>query len=176
MTKKVWKWFWVWDFDKEEKWLNSMASQGWRLCAVGYAQYTFEPCEPNTETVRLELLSSGWGTIEGKDYVSFVESTGAVCVGHVLNWAYFRKTTAQGQFDLFSDIDSRIKHVNTILALIAPITLLCAVNLLNSLPNAQRLGYIPIGLMLALLLLCVYGIGRVLGIRSQLENERKLHE
>lgn len=26
MRRTVHKWFWVWDFDKEEKWLNIMAA------------------------------------------------------------------------------------------------------------------------------------------------------
>jgi len=28
-TKVINKWFWVWDFDKEEQWLNTMAESGW---------------------------------------------------------------------------------------------------------------------------------------------------
>jgi hypothetical protein len=33
--KKIWKWFWVWDFEKEERWLNQMAMEGWVLVDVG---------------------------------------------------------------------------------------------------------------------------------------------
>ena len=29
--KTVDKWWFVWDYDKEEKWLNDMARQGWVL-------------------------------------------------------------------------------------------------------------------------------------------------
>ena len=32
--KTVRKWFWVWDFDKEERWLNEMAMSGWLLVQV----------------------------------------------------------------------------------------------------------------------------------------------
>ena len=31
----VHKWYWVWDFEKEEKWLYEMAMQGWTLASVG---------------------------------------------------------------------------------------------------------------------------------------------
>ena len=27
--KTIRKWFWVWDFEKEEDWLNEMAMNGW---------------------------------------------------------------------------------------------------------------------------------------------------
>ena len=41
MTKTVWKWYFVWDFEKEEEWLNEMAEQGWILSSVGWCRYTF---------------------------------------------------------------------------------------------------------------------------------------
>ena len=30
-TKKVTRWYWVWDYEKEELWLNAMAQEGWTL-------------------------------------------------------------------------------------------------------------------------------------------------
>jgi hypothetical protein len=33
--------FWVWDFDKEEKWLNEMAAKGLSLVSVGFYKYEF---------------------------------------------------------------------------------------------------------------------------------------
>ena len=30
------KYFWAWEFDKEERWLNEMASNGWALVQVGF--------------------------------------------------------------------------------------------------------------------------------------------
>ena len=46
------KWFWAWDFDKEEAWLNEMASEGLALVSVGWCRYEFEPCEPGEYIVR----------------------------------------------------------------------------------------------------------------------------
>ena len=36
--KTIRKWFWVWDFEKEEDWLNEMAMNGWAYIrhSVGY--------------------------------------------------------------------------------------------------------------------------------------------
>ena len=34
--KIVKKWIWIWDFDKEERWLNTMAPSGWVLGKVGF--------------------------------------------------------------------------------------------------------------------------------------------
>ena len=58
MRTTQYRWFWAWDFEKEEKWLNQMAAQGWALVSVGYCRYEFEACEPGSCAVRLELLDS----------------------------------------------------------------------------------------------------------------------
>ena len=54
-TKTIRKWFWVWDFEKEERWLNEMAMNGWILVSVGWCRYTFQRCEPGAFTLRLEM-------------------------------------------------------------------------------------------------------------------------
>ena len=33
--KVIRKWFWVWNFETEERWLNTMAQSGWVLTKVG---------------------------------------------------------------------------------------------------------------------------------------------
>ena len=123
MRKTVRKWFWVWDFDKEEQWLNEMAAQGLALVGVGFCKYEFEACEPGEYQVRLELLENQPSHTESQKYIGFIEETGAEQVGRFLRWVYFRKKTADGPFDLFSDLASRIKHLKRITALILPISL-----------------------------------------------------
>ena len=39
--KRVFKWFWVWEFEKEDMWLNSMAADGWRVVSVCYNMATY---------------------------------------------------------------------------------------------------------------------------------------
>ncbi|MBR1990215.1 MAG: DUF2812 domain-containing protein [Firmicutes bacterium] len=51
--KTIRKWFWVWEFDKEEQWLNTMAQSGWVLDSVGFCKYNFVKCGPGEYTVRL---------------------------------------------------------------------------------------------------------------------------
>ena len=41
--KVIRKWMWVWDFEKEERWLNTMAQSGWVLTKVGFCTYHFTP-------------------------------------------------------------------------------------------------------------------------------------
>ena len=124
--KTMRKWFWVWDFEKEEEWLNDMAMNGWALASVGLCTYTFEKCEPGEYAVRLEMHEMD------ESYISFMRETGAEYVGRMVAWIYFRKKTEDGPFDLFSDIDSRIKHLNRISWVLGCV---CGLNLLIGMSN-----------------------------------------
>ncbi len=119
MRKVVHKLFWVWDFDKEEKWLNEMAAKGLALTSVGFCRYEFEDCVPGEFKICLEFLQSKFRGVENAKYIEFLEETGAEHVGTSVRWAYFRKRAAEGDFKLFSDNTSRIKHLTRIIAFIA---------------------------------------------------------
>lgn len=160
------KWFWVWDFEKEEEWLNEMAMSGWVLEGVDWCTYHFVRCEPGEYSVRLEMHPYD------EAYLSFMKETGAEYVGRMMMWIYFRKKTADGPFDLFSDIDSRISHLDKIGKMLAAIG---GANLLIGIVNAfspARLGWI--NLLCATLLM--YSLGRIHGKKEALEKERLLHE
>ena len=162
------KWYWVWEFEKEEAWLNGMAQNGWVLESVGFCTYHFVKCEPGEYSVRLEMHEYD------ESYVQFMQETGAEYVGRMLAWIYFRKKTADGAFDLFSDIDSRIGHLNKIgrvLALVGGLNLL--IGLMNTL-NAVSAGVGWINLLCATFIM--YCLGRIHGKKEALENERVLHE
>ena len=136
--KTVYKWFWVWDFEKEERWLNEMALAGWALVSVGWCRYTFEASEPGEYTVRLEM--HGYDP----EYVDFMAQAKAEYVGRVLQWLYFRKRAEAGGFELFSDIDSRIGHLDRIgrmLSIVGGCNLLIGISVRNP-EHAERIGTI----------------------------------
>ena len=106
--KTIRKWFWVWDFEKEEDWLNEMAMNGWVLESVGFCTYHFLRCEPGEYSVRLEMHPYD------ESYISFMKDTGAEYVGRMVMWIYFRKKTADGPFDLFSDNEKFDRLINCV--------------------------------------------------------------
>ena len=69
MRKTVHKWFWVWDFDEEEKWLNEMAAKGLALVGVGWCRYEFEDCLPGEYAVCLEFFENRCNTVENTKYI-----------------------------------------------------------------------------------------------------------
>ena len=164
--KTVYKVFWVWNFEKEEDWLNEMAMNGWALVSVGFCRYTFERCEPGEYIFRLEMRGGDPG------YTDFVTSTGAEYIGRVFQWIYFRRRAEYGSFDIFSDIDSRVDHLSRIGRVVGLIGLAnLFIGLANSL-NGSSIGFI--NLLMATLLM--YGLGRIHGKKEALERERLLHE
>ena len=164
-TKKVFKWHWVWDFEKEEQWLNTMAAEGWALSRVGWCTYHFERTEPGEYEVRLECRKAD------DAYISFVQDTGAEYLGRVFMWIYFRRRSELGAFEPNGDLDSRIAQLNTIIRFILPLGLL---NLGMGLMNVRYSGVGAVNLLVAAVL--AYAYGRIQGKKDELQRERQLHE
>lgn len=180
MRKTLRKWFWAWEFDKEEQWLNDMAAKGQALVSARYITYEFEDSAPGEYAVRLEMLEHMPDSEEGKQYIEFVESTGAEYIGHVMKWVYFRKKTADGSFELHSDNKTRMKHLKRIIALLRPLAVV----------NVGMAGYnfcVGIGLespvnvvcsLLSVAVAVLLGVGMVKlnDKKIQLEKESQLFE
>ena len=179
MRKTVRKWFWVWEFDREEQWLNRMAAQGLVLVDVGFCKYVFEECVPGEYQVRLELLENQLNHAESQQYIRFIEETGAEQVGNYFRWIYFRKKTADGSFDLYSDNASRIRHLKRIIALILPISLANIAIGISNVGNAvatgiwiAKVGY----LNLVIGVLGCVGAWKLVKKRKRLEQEMQIFE
>lgn len=164
--KTVHRWFWVWDFEKEEQWLNAMAQSGWLLNRVGFSTYHFIACTPGEYAVRLEMHPCD------NEYINFLGETGAEYIGRVVQWIYFRKRVMDGPFDLFSDLDSRLRHLSRISKTLACIGFAnLAIGLANSV-SGSGVGWI--NLLCAMVLM--YALGRIHGKMESLEKQRLLVE
>ena len=179
MRKTIRKWFWVWDFDKEERWLNEMAAKGLALVSTGWCRYEFEDCLPGEYSIRLELLKEKPSHPESIKYMEFLEETGVEHVGTFANWVYMRKKSADGEFRLFSDNDSRVRHLTRIIRLVGAVT---GVNLYIGFYNLSLLcfwgsGANLLGLInLALAALGLYGIAKLSRKRKMLKEEQIVFE
>lgn len=165
--KTVHKWLWAWEFDKEEQWLNTMAQSGWVLDGVGFCTYHFAKCEPGEYAVRLEMHD------HDSAYIGFMEEVGAEYIGRVAQWIYFRKKVQDGAFDLFSDVDSRIAHLDKIGKVLSAGGIAnLVVGIANSINPMLHIGWI--NLLCATVLM--YGLGRIHGKKEALEQQRMLME
>ncbi len=99
MTKTVRKLFFLWEYEKEEEWINQMAREGWMLIRTGFRKYVFEKGTPEEYTYRVELLDKGMNSKESNSYLIFLKDTGIELVGECNNWVYLRCKTAECRFD-----------------------------------------------------------------------------
>ena len=179
MQKIIYKWFWLWNFDKEEKWLNEMAAKGFALTGVGLCRFEFEDCAPGENNIRMEMLKNSITHPESHKYIRFLEETGVEHVGTIYRWVYFRKKSGKAPFDLFSDIDSRIRHLNrtlTIPGVLGVVNMLNAINMTHGLVNNKDYYLFPAIVSWAASLLMIYGFIRIYLKKLQLKKERLLHE
>jgi hypothetical protein len=128
----------------------------------------------------MEMLEKHPGNIESTQYIRFVEETGAEHIGSLFGWVYFRKKTGGEGFDLFSDIDSRIKHLNRILWVLGIISFANLINGINSIRIFFTFDFIASKVLSVLCFLALgllwYGIFRLYLKRRKLEKEKILHE
>ena len=103
-----------WDFEKEEAWLNGMSARGMALSDYSWCRYVFTDAPNSRYIYRIELLDNLPTHPESLAYLRFLEENGVECVASYLRWVYLRKDAADGPFDIYTDIDSKIKHYQRI--------------------------------------------------------------
>jgi len=181
VRRTIWKWFWAWNYDKEEKWLNDMSAIGLQLRSVGICRYEFDTGMPDEYAYRLEILDNRPNSAESLRYIKFLEETGVEYIGSVFRFVYFRKKVDDAGFDIFSDIDSHIKHLKRLLQLLGVIggvnILIGTINLLGVFMHGDP---VSIGLLslinLSLGIMCGYGFLRIFLKNRKLKKEKLLHE
>lgn len=164
--KTVFKVFFVWDFEKEEQWLNTMVQSGWVLDKIGFCTYRFVPCAPGEYTIRMEMHQ------KDENYLRFLEEAQVEYIGRIFQWVYFRQKAQYGSFELFSDLDSKIAHLRRIGRMLSAVgTANLLIGIVNSW-NPTHIGWV--NLLCATLLM--YGLGRIHGKLETLESRRMLTE
>ncbi len=112
MNKIIRKVFWVWNLEKEEAWLNEMASNGWVLVSVKPFKYEFATCTPDTRYgIKVLYLDKSITGGNVKSYITFLCESGVEYISLRGNFVYLRKKITNGPFEIFSDNISKIKYL-----------------------------------------------------------------
>lgn len=174
MKQIIRKLFWAWEFDKEEKWLNEMSAKGLQLCEVGIGRYVFDEGLPSEYAYRLEFLDYFPRNKESIKYIKFIEDTGAEYICSLHRWVYFRKKADKCEFNLFSDIDSKVKHLNRILLLTGVFSI---INLMNAaIQFFSWKNFIESSICLTIGMLIGYGFLCTFMKKRKLQKDKILHE
>lgn len=132
-TKTVYR-FYV-DYEKEEKWLNEMASQGWVLERFKFKRYVFRKGEPSAYMYRIELLEELPSHPKSKAYFEFLKEMDIEVIETSFRWIFLRKRTEDGPLQLHSNFDSMIRHENRIIQLYSLALFLNMIVVLINFPN-----------------------------------------
>lgn len=161
MNKKVFKLYW--DKDKEEIWLNEMCNEGWALSDFFLGLYTFKKCEKGEYTYRIDLMDDVESTQKSRDYIKFVEDTGAEYVTSWFRWVFFRKKASDGEFILYTDIDSKITNYKSIRNMFTAATIIELLAFISLASNLFEHGeiYIPGTFFVSLILVLVIVLSSV---------------
>lgn len=73
--------------ETQEKWLNKMSAQGYRLVRTGKLLYEFESCAPNEVQYRVEFISEK-SCANAEDYRDFLEDLGYKVFYKNINLSY----------------------------------------------------------------------------------------
>jgi hypothetical protein len=109
MSSRV-EWSTTVDLDERERWVNEHVANGWALVGNTLLRYEFEECTPGEYIYRLEVLSKPTKAPESQEYLRFVRETGAEVAVESGALVWFRKKAADGPFEIFSDVDSRLAY------------------------------------------------------------------
>ena len=110
------------DKDEEEEWLKTMSLKGWAFKKFFLGFYTFEPCEPGVYTYQIDMLDNWQGNKD--NYARFMEDVEVEVIGQWWRWVYLRKKTADGPFEMYTDIESKIMQYKKIRNFFIPVTIL----------------------------------------------------
>ena len=104
----------MWDYEKEERWLNEMSAKGLAMTDYSWCRYVFTDAPSGQYIYRIELLENLPTHPESLAYLRFLEENGVEFVASYMRWVYLRKPAADGPFDIYTDIDSKINHYRRI--------------------------------------------------------------
>ena len=115
-TKKQFRWFSIFDYEKEQDYLREMHKAGWKFTKVkGFGSYHFEKCEPEDVVYQLDYNKEG---LEHKEeYVKMFTDCGWEYLMDYAGYSYFRKPVPETGVaeEIFCDDESKIMMMERVL-------------------------------------------------------------
>ncbi len=113
-TRSVFRFFFAWQDDQEEKWLEKMARQGWHLVRGGIV-FRFVEGKPGEFRYRLDYRPGSNRSLE--EYFTLFADSGWEHVCSFGGWHCFRTGDASAP-EVFTDVDSKVEKYRRLLMLL----------------------------------------------------------
>lgn len=156
--------------DTETEWLNKMAADGWALTGFFAGFYRFEECEKGEYTYQVDLGEQLFSV--SSEYRELMEELGVEIVTLWGCWIILRKRTADGPFELYTDVESQIEHYTKILRMFKVVCILEIICMLIEVAgglSGNPLGWAAAVLLASFVLVCVNAVGKTKGVLAELE-------
>ena len=156
------------DKDKETAWINEMAAQGYDLTGFCIGFYKFEECEPGKYTYQIDFGDKMFAVDD--NYREFMAENNVEIVCLWGYWIILRKLTTDGEFELYTDVDSSIEHYTKILKMFKIVTiieLICFFVEVMGAMNGAGIGFFGMLLIGAIVIGCM---------RATISTKRKIAE
>ncbi len=114
--KKQFKWFTIFEYEKEQDYLREMHKSGWRFVKVtGLGMYYFEKCLPQDVVYQLDYNKDGLAQKE--EYLKMFHDCGWEYIQDFFGYSYFRKAVSDDGIaeEIFCDEESRLQMMQRVL-------------------------------------------------------------
>lgn len=115
-VKKQFKWFTIFEYEKEQDYLREMHKSGWKFIKVtGLGMYHFEKCIPQDVVYQLDYNKDG---LAHKDeYLKMFDDCGWEYIQDFWGYSYFRKAVSEDGVaeEIFCDEESRFQMMQRVL-------------------------------------------------------------
>lgn len=110
------KWFTIFEYEKEQDYLREMYKSGWKFVKVnGIGRYHFEKCVPQDVVYQLDYNKDG---LAHKDeYLKIFEDCGWEYLQDYVGYSYFRRAVAEDseEEEIFCDEESRFQMMQRVM-------------------------------------------------------------
>lgn len=113
---KVFKWWWAWDYEMIENWLEEMEGQGWTLIDTNLKGvfFNFERSKPAKARYCID-----YQTKLTPEYIRIITDDGWKLYPVGMGWYILRKEYEDVRPDLYNDFDSLITRNKSLFAIVA---------------------------------------------------------
>lgn len=156
------------DKDKETTWINEMSAQGYALTGYCLGFYKFEECEPGKYTYQIDFGDKMFAVDD--NYREFMAENNIEIISLWGYWIILRKFASDGEFELYTDVDSSIEHYTKILKMFKVVTIVELICFMVEVLGAMQgvaIGFFGMLLIGAIVIVCM---------RATLSTKRKIAE